>query len=232
MGLLGSAMNFFSIYCCFCCCSVACRCCCCSVACLRSVVMSLLLSTYFLLSWWRSMSFSRVQVFCTKSHHHHFLAFLCQQVLTSELVLSQTGSLLLCVNPTDCCLQHQELLRVPSNGFASDGLFALLSLVWAFVFALRLFPEPALSSRSGRSQLSSRMSRGDDPKTRCLARIHCVAQDCFSHQHLLGTCFVNVQVFLRSVSHHAKISRMVLDMLHVTVRSRFHKNSSSFGLIT
>ena len=52
-------------------------------------------------------------------------------------------------------------------------------------------------------------------------------------QQHLEICIVNVQVFHCSV-HHAKISSMVLDLLHVPVsfsRNWVHKNSTSSGFV-
>ena len=94
-------------------------------------------------------------------------------------------------------------------------------------------------SRSCTSELSSRTwpTRGNDPRTHGLGKYPlCCTRLFFAsvNSSRWEICLVNVQVFHCSVSHHAKISRMVLDLLHMSVsfiRNRVHKDSPSFGLI-
>ena len=88
-----------------------------------------------------------------------------------------------------------------------------------FVSVLGLVPEPAL--RLERGQVHEWMI----PKPIVSASIHCVVQDCFSHPSTHPATVGN----LLSVSNHAKISRMVLDLLHVPVsfsRNRVHQRIS------
>ena len=96
-------------------------------------------------------------------------------------------------------------------------------------------------SRSGRSELSSRkwpVTRGDVPTTHCLGKYTLCCKRWFpsvsSSRQLLDICLVNVQVFHRSVSHHAKIRRMALDLPNVPLsdsKNKVHEDSASFGLI-
>ena len=121
--------------------------------------------------------------------------------------------------------------------FASTSIAAIrhFCLNWA------CFLNWPSGSRSGESALSSRTwrgTRGDDPETHSLGKypsflLKIVFRTSQLIQQHLEICIVNVQVFHCSV-HHAKISSMVLDLLHVPVsysRNWVHKNSTSSGLV-
>ena len=71
----------------------------------------------------------------------------------------------------------------------------------------------------------------------CFRKYFCVVQDCFWHPLRHPATVGNLPrqcVFHGAVSHHAKKSRMVLNVRHVPLsfsKNRVHTDSASFGLI-
>ena len=153
---------------------------------------------------------------------------------------------------------HLDLLSSNSLHLQEHGH---ISLVWTFqpssflifVFASTsiagirhvcqfwaCFLERSSSSRSGRFVLSSRTwprTQGMNPKPSARHGsivLHQIFASVNSSSKKLEICLVSGHVFRRSVSHHAKTSRMVLNLPHVPVtfsKNKTHKDSASFGLI-